>query len=271
MENLLSIGNVAKIFNISVSSLRHYENIGILVPEYVDTETGYRYYSERQLEVINTIKYLRALDMPLSEISDFINNRDIDIIEEKLLQQKINVIEKQRRLKKIERKIDNRISQIKDARNSLLDEIQLVTIPHSRIVWVKDKLTINNFLDMEEPINRFRKLDNDGVIFLGKIGLCIEKEHLISGEYSRYDGIFLLLDDEDDYNSEIIDIEATRCVRIRYCGSHKEAPEYYKKLIDYIADNNMEISGFAREITLIDYGITNDTDKFVTEISIPVN
>mgnify|MGYP002711301282 CR=1 FL=1 len=55
MENLLSIGNVAKIFNISVSSLRHYENIGILVPEYVDTETGYRYYSERQLEVINTI------------------------------------------------------------------------------------------------------------------------------------------------------------------------------------------------------------------------
>ena len=32
----------------------------------------------------------------------------------------------------------------------------------------------------------------------------------------------------------------------------------------------MEIAGFSREITLIDYGITNDQDKFVTEICIPV-
>lgn len=32
----------------------------------------------------------------------------------------------------------------------------------------------------------------------------------------------------------------------------------------------MEIIGFSREITLIDYGFTNDTEKFVTEINIPV-
>lgn len=32
----------------------------------------------------------------------------------------------------------------------------------------------------------------------------------------------------------------------------------------------MQIVGFSREVTLIDYGITNDTEKFVTEIRIPV-
>lgn len=32
----------------------------------------------------------------------------------------------------------------------------------------------------------------------------------------------------------------------------------------------MQISGYSREITVIDYGLTNDTDKFVTEILIPV-
>ena len=32
----------------------------------------------------------------------------------------------------------------------------------------------------------------------------------------------------------------------------------------------LEITGFSREITLIDYGITNDPEKFVTEICIPV-
>lgn len=32
----------------------------------------------------------------------------------------------------------------------------------------------------------------------------------------------------------------------------------------------MQIAGFSREVTLIDYGLTNDTEKFVIEICIPV-
>ena len=35
-------------------------------------------------------------------------------------------------------------------------------------------------------------------------------------------------------------------------------------------EHHLQICGFSREITLIDYGITNDTDKYVTEICIPV-
>ncbi len=68
---LFSIGDVAKLFHLSVSSLRHYEAAGLLQPEWVDPQTGYRYYSTRQFEVLNTIRYLRALDMPLPEIADF--------------------------------------------------------------------------------------------------------------------------------------------------------------------------------------------------------
>ena len=42
----------------------------------------------QQFEALNTIRYLRALDMPLPDIEDFLRNRDIDIIEEKLRRQK---------------------------------------------------------------------------------------------------------------------------------------------------------------------------------------
>ena len=70
---LLRIGDVARLFHLSVSSLRHYESLGLLTPEFVDPETGYRYYSVRQFEALNTIRYLRALDMPLDEIADFGN------------------------------------------------------------------------------------------------------------------------------------------------------------------------------------------------------
>lgn len=41
-------------------------------------------------------------------------------------------------------------------------------------------------------------------------------------------------------------------------------------MFKYIKENNLKIKGFSREIALIDYGITNDVNKFVTEIQIPV-
>lgn len=75
-SGLFQIGNVAKMFHLSVGSLRHYEKTGLLQPEYIDYETGYRYYSTRQFECLNTIRYLRVLDMPLEQIADFLNNRE---------------------------------------------------------------------------------------------------------------------------------------------------------------------------------------------------
>ena len=75
-KNLFPIGEVSKLFHISVSSLRHYEHIGLLTPEYISSDSGYRYYGTEQFEVLNTIRYLRALDMPLAEIEDFLKNKD---------------------------------------------------------------------------------------------------------------------------------------------------------------------------------------------------
>ena len=42
------------------------------------------------------------------------------------------------------------------------------------------------------------------------------------------------------------------------------------KLSEYMNDKCLKIAGSSREITMIDYGLTNDTEKFVTEITIPV-
>lgn len=129
-NKLFQIGDVAKMFHISVGSLRHYEKAGLLKPEYTDSETGYRYYSIRQFEVLNTIRYLRVLDMPLNEIGEFLKNRDIDIIEEKLLRQKEMVAAKLQELETIERKIDHRLQHLRDARNAELNVIHLKKFRH---------------------------------------------------------------------------------------------------------------------------------------------
>lgn len=269
-NNLFPIGEVSKLFHISVSSLRHYENIGLLKPEYVSPDSGYRYYGTEQFEVLNTIRYLRALDMPLSEIEDFLKNKDITLIEEKLLQQKEIVLQKQQELKRIEQKIDHRLNWLLDAKNTPLNKISLIQLPACRIVWVDDPLKINGFLDMETPIRKLDKSDAEAVVFLGKVGLGISSEHLKNSQTQQYDGIFLILDKEDVYNGEVTVLPETLCVRLRFRGSHTESPAQYQKLLQYIEKHQMQIINFSREITLIDYGITNDTEKFVTEICIPI-
>ena len=269
-KDLFRIGDVAKMFHLSVSSLRHYENIGLVLPEYISPESGYRYYSTEQFEILNTIRYLRALDMPLSEIENFLENRDIDCMEEKLLQQKEIVIQKQLELKRIEKKIEHRLNWLHDAQSIALNEVSIIKLPETKIVWVDNPLKIEGYLDMEVPIRELDQSDAEAVVFLGKVGVGISKEHLSERNIENYDGAFLLLDREDIYAGKTTILPESLGIRIRFRGSHAEAAKQYEILFEYIDKNQLEVTGFSREVTLIDYGITNKQEKFVTEICIPV-
>lgn len=269
-KELFQIGDVAKMFHISVGTLRHYEKIGLLLPEYIDSETGYRYYSTRQFECLNTIRYLRVLDMPLPQIREFLKNKDINKIQEMLQEQKETVIRKQRDFQIIERKINNRLQQLEDALISELDTIKIMQTEARRIAWIRNNLSIDSYLDLEPSIRQLERQQKDAVVFLGKVGVGIIKEKLQKRQYGRYDMVFLILDKEDSYHGITEELPEETCVTIRFCGSHKEAPFYYEKLDKFVSDNGLEITGFSKEITMIDYGITNDTNKFVTEIQIPV-
>lgn len=269
-NNFFPVGEVAKLFHISVSTLHHYERIGLLTPAYVSNDSHYRYYSAAQFEVLNTIRYLRALDMPLYKIKEYLENKDIDAIRQKLEEQKAAVLQKQQELKRIEQKIDNRLYWLNDAENSQFDVISHVHLPATRIAWMDNTFRIEGYSDMEEPIRKLDTSDAEAVVFPGKVGLGISKKHLDNGEFSQYDGIFLLLDKEDIYTGETITIEETDALQLRFHGTHKDATIQYEKLLNYIRKHNVLITGFSREITLIDYGVTNDTNAFVTEICIPV-
>lgn len=272
MENngLFQIGEVSKLFHISVSILRYYDKIGLVKPEYTDSDTGYRYYSTRQFECLNTIRYLRALDMPLEQISLFLQNRNIDSIHDLLMKQKEEVKRRQQELKNIERKIDNRLCQITDALASELDVIKITGKPERRIASIKKKLTPKNYLDLEYSIRQLEQSEENTVIFLGKVGVGISKDHLIRREWQVYDIVFIILDEEDSFKGSTMLLPGETCVTIRFQGGHERAAEYYARLMDYIEEKHYRVTGFSKEITMIDYGLTDDISKFVTEIQIPV-
>ncbi len=270
-SKLYKVGEMAKLFHLSVSSIRHYEDLGLLAPEYISPETGYRYYSTRQFEVFNVLRYLRALDMPLSEIADFLQDRDLDKIESKLEQQKAAVVAKQQELRRIERKIDLRLGQLRDARAARLDEIEEINLPECRMIWMESSLNIRDYYDMELPISRLATQQADALVFLGKVGLGIAPKHLRQGKFERYDGIFLVLDEVDQFEGDVLMLPQSHCLRIRFRGSHPQAKESYQKLMNYVEAHNLKIAGFSREITIIDYGATSDPQQFVTEICLPVH
>ena len=71
MKDFLSIGKVAKLKNVSIKSLRYYDEIGILKPALTDHTTGYRYYKEAQLYVLDAISLCIELGIPLKELKKY--------------------------------------------------------------------------------------------------------------------------------------------------------------------------------------------------------
>ena len=58
---MLKIGEFSKLAQVSVKTLRYYDALGLLRPDWVDRYTGYRYYALQQLPRLNRILALREL------------------------------------------------------------------------------------------------------------------------------------------------------------------------------------------------------------------
>ena len=57
----LKIGEFSRLMQVTVKTLRHYEQKGLPIPDEVDEWTGYRYYSVGQMLKLNSIRNLQRL------------------------------------------------------------------------------------------------------------------------------------------------------------------------------------------------------------------
>ena len=67
-RDLEPIGRFSRRAGIPVSHLRHYHELGLLQPAFVDPESGYRYYAVAQRESAEVIRLLHSIDMPVRDI-----------------------------------------------------------------------------------------------------------------------------------------------------------------------------------------------------------
>ena len=79
MNQYMSIGKISKLKNVSIKSLRYYDQIGILKPAFVNTETNYRYYTKDQLYLLDAITVCIKLGIPLKDLNNYVENDSINL------------------------------------------------------------------------------------------------------------------------------------------------------------------------------------------------
>jgi DNA-binding transcriptional MerR regulator/effector-binding domain-containing protein len=72
----LTVGDFSRVTHLSVKTLRHYHDVGLLAPATVNPDTGYRYYSGDQVPTAQVIRRLRALEMPVGEVKAVLDAPD---------------------------------------------------------------------------------------------------------------------------------------------------------------------------------------------------
>ncbi|XIA65409.1 helix-turn-helix domain-containing protein [Bradyrhizobium sp. TZ2] len=72
---MFRIGEFAQIAQVSARQLRFYDQLGLLQPAHIDAQTGYRYYSIRQLPRLNSILALKELGLSLEQIGPLLEDK----------------------------------------------------------------------------------------------------------------------------------------------------------------------------------------------------
>lgn len=112
MEPLFSIGKISKICNVSTSTLRYYDKIGLLCPIQKNTASGYRFYHYEHITKLMSIQTLRKLDFSIPQIQD--------ILASSCVENQLNLIEQKYQFKLLElEKLENQIHTLK-AKKELL-------------------------------------------------------------------------------------------------------------------------------------------------------
>lgn len=88
-----TVKEVSRLTGVSVRTLHHYDNIGLLRPART-TEAGYRLYDNGALERLQIILLFRELKFPLREIKDLLDRPDFD--KTKALEQQMRLLQLQK-------------------------------------------------------------------------------------------------------------------------------------------------------------------------------
>jgi DNA-binding transcriptional MerR regulator/effector-binding domain-containing protein len=154
---MFRIGEFAQIAQVSGRQLRFYDQIGLLRPGRIDPQTGYRYYSMRQLPRLNSILALKELGLSLEQIAPLLENEISPAELRAMLTMKRAQVEQSLREEETRlRHIESRIAQI-DRQGGIADyDVIVKDVPSQPYLSVHCA-----FENMEEAVRTVRSVAED--------------------------------------------------------------------------------------------------------------
>jgi DNA-binding transcriptional MerR regulator len=269
---MLKIGEFARICQVSIKALRHYDALGLLQPAQIDPESGYRYYAMSQLADVLRIQALKDCGFALEEIGQLLQTHDTPAIEEllgrRMADQQRRVAEEQERL----RRLSGRLQQLRVADDAPYFDIALKQSEAMTLVGRRQRLATT-----EE---------------IGPCARAVVAELAAQGIGFARPIIHLYYDLDEPTDTEQIDlyigapvaalpaeIGAFTCVRLPaniqlacviYRGDYPSIGLAYRALEQWIVTCGYQVAGPCLEVYHISPAHTDDPAAYLTEIQFPI-
>lgn len=273
-DDLLTITELAKLRRITSETLRYYDRIGLVKPDYVDPETRYRYYSIRQYERLGTIKELRQLDMSVEDITAYFANRSLSNSVELLTQRQEHLQQEIREKMFLSKALARKLEFLNELKNPPLTDIAFeCTFPPRHMITFEELAggprehayaftRLERYLSGVAPI-----LASDRVGVYGDERLLQKTAH---GEYVP--SVPMLFVEDADIQSEYKrEIPAGRYICMYYHGTGLEQyNDAFAFVTSYLKVHHLAVSGKIFQIYKIDVTVTSIPEETLMEIQVPV-
>ena len=253
-KKTFNIGEVSRLFNISVDSIRYYEKIGILEPTR-NEGNNYRVYTLSDIRQLTMIRELLGLNFSTERIKEFDRNQNVETTK-MLLSEELNIVNKnivelfekkvsiEARIKSLEENINH--TDLGNIRIKEFDERQCVMISESNL---DDDDVDDTIGACDCYVLDISKISEDGNSFVTK-GVFFYSDTLL-------------------YNSNY-SLPAGKYLSIFYKGPSTRTKVAVDRLIAYANEHHLKITGDPIEFCHIDDYETSVDEECLTEIQIPV-
>lgn len=269
---MFKIGDFARINRVTVKALRHYDSLGLLQPEKVDSFTGYRFYSASQMPKLNRILALKDVGFSLDEIAIILKkNMDSEQVLSLLDLKEAEVMDKIKSEQERLSRIKNLIKICNQEAFAMAYDIVIKHIEPIRVASLRD--TIPSY---SAQGHLWEELGQH----IEKSGAKIVSPCMVIYHESGHK--------EDSVDAEIIepivgDLPETERIRVKYLdavkematvvhqGSYENLHLAYNAISKWIEENGYQIAGAPRELYLKGEWLTNDPNEYITEVQFPVS
>ncbi|MGH3167060.1 MAG: MerR family transcriptional regulator [Trebonia sp.] len=166
---MFSIGEFARLGAVSIRTLRHYDEIGLLPPAGTDPVTGYRSYSPRQLRQLNRIVALKDLGLTLGQIRQLLDGITVEELRGMLLLRQAQLEHELQRERHHLLGVEARLRHIAQE-DDMPDDIVVKEIPTLGVVAIADTAPGWGPGNIVPSVNRARvKFDQLGISGLATV------------------------------------------------------------------------------------------------------